>query len=469
MLLTVKSSNIFLFEGKVLMSKKQHMQRSLKSRHIQLMALGGTIGTGLFLGSGKAIRAAGPAILLAYLITGIVCFGIMRALGELLLSNLKYRSFMEAIRDYMGVRVGFITGWAYWACWLALAMAEITAIGLYIQIWLPRVPQWLPGALTLLIFLCLNLITVNVFGEVEFWFALIKVVAILILIAVGVFMMVVQYHSKGGYVASPFNLIRYGGFFATGLKGFLLSFQMVVFAFVGIEMVGVTAAEAENPRQVIPKAINGIPIRILLFYIGALAVIMCIYPWNQLSPSNSPFVLVFRDAGLRGAASIVNFVVITAAASACNSSIYTSGRMLAELTSNAHRPGLRKISQLSKRAVPARAVVISSIIIGLAAILNMVMPGEVFTFVSSVATTSFLFIWAAIIGAHLRYIKLHPDERTFKMPGAPVTDYLVLAFLVFIFIILCLDKQTFYALILTLIWFAILGVASLSQREKGRR
>lgn len=445
---------------------KQQMNRSLKSRHIQLMALGGTIGTGLFLGAGKAIRAAGPAILLAYLITGIVCFGIMRALGELLMANLKYRSFMEAIRDYLGNRVSFITGWAYWACWLALAMAEITAIGLYIQIWLPNVPQWVPGLITLLIFLCLNLITVNVFGEIEFWFAMIKVVAILILIAVGAFMMVIQFKSRGGYVASPANLVADHGFFATGIKGFVMSFQMVVFAFVGIEMVGVTAAEAENPRQVIPKAINGIPIRILLFYIGALAVIMCIYPWNRLSPTNSPFVLVFRDAGLRGAASVVNFVVITAAASACNSSIYTTGRMLAELTADAHRPGIRRIARLSKHQVPALAVVISSIVIGVAAILNFLMPGAVFTLVSSVATTSFLFIWAAIIGAHLRYIKQHPHDRTFKMPGAPFTDYLVLAFLAFVLVVLCLDKQTFAALIFTLIWFGLLTVASLSKRER---
>lgn len=447
------------------MSEKQHMQRSLKSRHIQLMALGGTIGTGLFLGSGRAIRAAGPAIILAYLVTGIICFLIMRALGELLLSNLHYRSFMEAIRDYLGPRISFITGWAYWACWLALAMAEITAIGLYIQIWLPHVPQWVPGLITLLIFLCLNLITVDVFGEVEFWFAMIKVAAIVILIAVGVVMMLLQFKSSGGYVASPANLVKYQGFFPTGFKGFALSFQMAVFAFVGIEMVGVTAAEAENPRQVIPRAINGIPIRIILFYIGALAVIMCIYPWNKLSPANSPFVLVFQDVGLKGAASIVNFIVITAAASACNSSIYTTGRMLAELTSNAHRPAIQSLSHLSKRAVPARAVVVSSAVIALASLLNFLMPGEVFTFISSIATTSFLFIWAAIIWAHLRYIDQHPNERSFKMPGAPMTDYLVLVFLAFVMVVLCLDRQTLYALLLTLVWFALLGVVSLTQRD----
>lgn len=442
------------------------MNRSLKSRHIQLMALGGTIGTGLFLGSGKAIRAAGPAILLAYLITGIACFGIMRALGELLMSNLHYRSFMEAIRDYLGNQVSFVMGWAYWACWLALAMAEITAIGLYIQIWLPNVPQWVPGLITLLIFLCLNLITVNVFGEVEFWFAMVKILAILILIAVGVLMMVIHFKSPNGYLASPANLVAGHGFFATGAKGFVMSFQMVVFAFVGIEMVGVTAAEAENPRQVIPRAINGIPIRILFFYIGALAVIMCIYPWNRLSPANSPFVLVFQDVGLRGAASIVNFVVIMAAASACNSSIYTTGRMLAELTADARRPHIRAISQLSRHQVPARAVIISSAIIGLAALLNLVIPGAVFTLVSSIATTSFLFIWAAIVCAHLRFIKRHPNDRPFKMPGAPVTDYLVLAFLVFVLVVLCLDKQTLTALILTVVWFAILSFVSLTQRRK---
>lgn len=445
------------------MSQQAKMQRSLKSRHIQLMALGGTIGTGLFLGSGQAIHAAGPAILLAYLITGIICFFILRVLGELLMSDLHYRSFVDAIRVYLGPRVSFITGWAYWACWIALAMAEITAIGMYFQLWLPRCPQWIPGLLTLIVLLCINLITVSAFGELQFWFALIKILAIALLVAVGIVMMIIGVHTKGGDVASPVNLISHGGFFARGPKGFILSFQMVVFAFVGIEMVGMTAAEAQNPRQVIPRAINAIPFQILLFYVAALAVIMCIFPWNQLLPSKSPFVMVFHDIGFSGAASLINFVVITAAASACNSSLYTTGRMLAELTSTSHRPGIQRISHLSKNAVPALAVLISAGVIAIAAILNIVMPGGVFTVISSIATTSFLFIWATIALTHLRYLQSHPAKRHFKVPGAPWTDYLILLFLAFVFVVLCLDKQTLGALIFTLIWFACLAVASLSQ------
>ena len=442
------------------------MKRSLKSRHIQLMALGGTIGTGLYLGSGQAIHSAGPAILLAYIITGIICFWIMRALGELLMSDLNYRSFVDAIRVYLGPRVSFITGWAYWACWIALAMAEITAIGMYFQLWLPRVPQWIPGLLTLIVLLCINLITVSAFGELQFWFALIKILAIALLVLVGIGMMLVSFKSTSGYVASPENLFNNGGFFAAGAKGFILSFQMVVFAFVGIEMVGMTAAEAENPRHVIPRAINAIPFQILLFYVAALAVIMCIYPWDRLAPSKSPFVMVFNDIGLRGAASLINFVVVTAAASACNSSLYTTGRMLAELTSTSHRPGIRLVSKLSRNSVPALAVIISAGVIAIAAILNLIMPGGVFTVISSIATTSFLFIWATIIVTHLRYLQSNPQERSFKFPGAPYTDYLVLTFLAFVLVVLCLDKQTLGALIFTLIWFAILAVASLSQPRK---
>lgn len=445
-------------------SKQQEptMERNLKSRHVQMIALGGTIGTGLFLGAGRTIHVAGPSIVLSYLITGIICFLLMRAMGELLLSNLHYRTFIEPMRDYLGERTAFVAGWIYWACWVAIAMAEITAIGMYIQLWLPHCPQWFPGLLTVLILVCINLITVKAFGEVEFWFAMIKIVAIIFLVAVGIVLMLVRFHTPNGYEATPANLINYGGFFSRGFKGFILSFQMVVFAFAGIEMIGMTAAETENPKKIIPKAINAIPTRVLLFYICSLLVIMCIYPWSKLPANASPFVMFFRAIGIPGAASVINFVVITAAASACNSALYTTGRMLAELTSQSRRPAIQKISALSKRAVPGRAIVLSAVIIALSSLLNYFIPSSVFTLVSSVATTSFLFIWGLIILTDIKFRQQHPEAK--GMPFAPYSNWLVLIFFVLVAIVLCLDKDTFVALLTSVVVIAIVSLTSLAHQ-----
>ncbi|WP_367342302.1 amino acid permease [Limosilactobacillus sp.] len=441
--------------------QKPTLERNLKGRHVQMIALGGTIGTGLFLGAGKTIHVAGPSIVLSYLLTGIICFLLMRAMGELLLSNLNYRTFIEPMRDYLGERTAFVAGWVYWACWVAIAMAEVTAIGMYIQLWLPHCPQWIPGLLTILILVCINLITVKAFGEVEFWFAMIKVVAILFLIGVGIVLMLMRFRTPNGYMSTPANLLKYGGFFPTGTKGFLLSFQMVVFAFAGIEMIGMTAAETANPRKIIPKAINEIPTRILLFYIGSLLIIMCIYPWNKLPANASPFVMVFKAIGIPGAASLINFVVITAAASACNSSLYTTGRMLAELTSQSRRPTIQRISRLSKKAVPARAIVVSAVIIALSSLLNYFIPSSVFTLVSSVATTSFLFIWGLIILTDLKYQQKHPESK--GMPFAPYSNWLVLIFFAFVAVVLCLSEDTFVALLLSVAVIAVVSVASLAK------
>lgn len=282
------------------------MTRGLKNRHVQLIAIGGAIGTGLFLGAGKSIHLAGPSILLAYILTGIILFFIMRALGELLLSNLNYHSFVEFVKEYMGNGAAFVTGWTYWFCWISIAMADLTAVGLYTEFWFPEIPQWMPGLIALVILLIMNLATVKLFGEMEFWFALIKIIAILALIVIGIVMIVRGFSTDQG-PSSFTNLWEHGGMFPNGVNGFLLSFQMVVFAFVGIELVGLTAGETENPEKVIPQAINNIPIRILIFYVGALLVIMSIYPWNAIIPDESPFVQVFLAVGITAAAAVVNF------------------------------------------------------------------------------------------------------------------------------------------------------------------
>ncbi|TYS07058.1 amino acid permease [Bacillus subtilis] len=445
---------------------QQTLQRGLKNRHIQLIAIGGAIGTGLFLGSGKSIHFAGPSILFAYLITGIICFLIMRSLGELLLSNLNYHSFVDFVQDYLGDMAAFITGWTYWFCWISIAMADLTAVGLYTQYWLPGVPQWVPGLIALIVLMIMNLATVKLFGELEFWFALIKVIAILALIAIGLVMIFKGFPTSSG--ASSFtNLWSHGGMFPNGMHGFILSFQMVVFAFVGIELVGLTAGETENPEKVIPKAINNIPIRVLLFYIGALLVIMSIYPWNVINPSESPFVQVFVAVGIVAAASIINFVVLTSAASACNSAVFSTSRMIYSLAKDNNAP--ESMAKLTPRKVPRNALFFSAIVILIGVTLNYIMPEGVFTLITSISTVCFIYIWGITVICHMKYRKTRPElakTNKFKLPLYPFSNYLILAFLAFIIVVLALAQDTRISLFITPVWFILLIVVYKVRKAK---
>jgi len=447
--------------------ESEQRERGLKNRHVQLIAIGGAIGTGLFLGSGKSIHLAGPSILLAYLITGGICFLIMRALGELLISNLNYHSFVDFVGDYLGDAFAFVTGWTYWFCWVCIAMADLTAVGMYIQFWFPSVQQWVPGLICLVILIIMNLATVKLFGEMEFWFALIKIIAILALIIVGI-VLIFKGVEADGTKASFSNLWNHG-FFANGINGFILSFQMVVFAFVGIELVGLTAGETENPEKVIPSAINNIPIRILIFYIGALAVIMSIYPWNQVDPTASPFVKVFSVIGITGAASIVNFVVLTSAASACNSGVFSTSRMVFSLAKEGDAP--KSFRKLTKHKVPANAIFFSALVVAVSVVLNYTIPSAatVFTIITSVSTVCFIYIWGITIICHLKYRKTRPElaaKNKFKMPLYPVSNYIILAFLAFVLVVLALADDTRFALFVTPVWFIALAIIYKIKKSK---
>ena len=435
---------------------QQELKRGLKNRHVQLLAIGGAIGTGLFLGSGRSISLAGPSILLTYMITGIICFFIMRALGELLLSNLGHHSFIDFVEEYLGDRAAFITGWTYWFCWLSLAMADLTAVGLYMQYWIPWMPQWIPALVVLAVLLVMNLTAVKHFGEMEFWFALIKVIAIVSLIIIGLIMILTGFTTNAGAAAFE-NLWNYGGWFPNGTMGFILSFQMVVFAFTGIELVGLTAGETENPEKVIPMAINNIPLRIILFYIGSLAIIMSIYPWIAVDPNSSPFVAVFNAVGILAAASIVNFVVLTSAASATNSGIFSTSRMIYALSKRGHAPS--RMRRLTNHAVPYQATLFSAAALLFTVVLNYVMPESVFIMITSISTFCFIYIWAIIVVCHLKYRKTNPElakQSTFKMPLYPFMNYLILAFFVFILVVLALQSDTRIALMFTPFWFLLL-------------
>ncbi|MGM9920287.1 MAG: amino acid permease [Bhargavaea sp.] len=438
--------------------QEQTLERGLKNRHVQLIAIGGAIGTGLFLGAGKSIHLAGPSILLSYLITGVILFLIMRALGELLMSNLEYHSFVDFVKDYFGEMAAFITGWTYWFCWICIAMADLTAIGIYSQYWFPGIPQWMPGLIALVVLLLMNLATVKLFGEMEFWFALIKIIAIIGLIVVGIFMIIKGFSTDSGTAAFS-NIWNNGGLFPNGINGFILSFQMVVFAFVGIELVGLTAGETENPEKVLPKAINSIPIRILIFYIGALFVIMSVYPWDAINPAASPFVQVFVAVGIAAAAAIVNFVVLTSAASACNSAIFSTSRMLFSLAKEKDAP--EQFANLDRRKVPSRALFFSAGVILISVILNYVMPEGVFTLITSISTVCFIFIWGITVLSHLKYRKTRPElakANKFKMPLYPFANYLILAFLAFVLVVLAIAEDTRISLMVTPVWFIMLGV-----------
>lgn len=448
----------------------EQLSRGLKSRHVQLIAIGGTIGTGLFLGAGQSIHLAGPSILIAYLVTGLVCFLLMRALGELLLSDLHTHSYIDFIKRYLGDKTGFVAGWTYWVCWITIAMAEITAAGEYMQFWWPKLQQWLPGVVILVLLLALNSINVSAFGETEFWFAIIKIVAIVALIVVGIVMVVFSVKTPVGH-AGLGNLVNYGGFMPHGIKGLVLSFQMVLFSFIGIEMVGMTASETADPKKVIPKAINDIPLRIILFYVGSLFFLMSMYPWKYFSAAHSPFVQVFTNLGIRSAAAIINFVVLTAAASSCNSALFSTGRMLFSLTYGGKSRFSKGMGKLSPRQVPKNALWFSTLIIGLSVILNLLMPGKVFSLIASVSTTCFIFIWGAIVLAHIKYRRQAGSQKQvkFRMPLYPFSDYLILIFLGFIGVVLCLKTETLIALVVSVVWVIGLYVVKITSDRVRQR
>ncbi|MEG0283613.1 MAG: amino acid permease [Erysipelotrichales bacterium] len=449
----------------------QELERGLSNRHIQLIAIGGAIGTGLFLGSGKSISLAGPSILIAYMIAGGILFLVMRALGELLISDLSYHSFVDFTKEFLGERWAFLVGWTYWFCWACVAMADLTAIGIYMDFFVPGIPGWIPGVIALVVLVLLNLLTVKLFGEIEFWFALIKIIAILALIVIGLYLIItgIQYTAtntvtgvKETVVANFSNLWSRGGLFPNGFGSFLLAFQMVVFAFAGIEMVGLTAGETADPEKTLPKAINNIPIRILIFYLGALFVIMCIYPWDVVNPEESPFVNVFKAAGITSAATIVNIVVLTSAASAGNSAVFSTSRMLYSLAQNDDAPQYFK--HISGRKVPDRATIFSALIVLIAIGIQTVVPNasKVFTIIATMSTLCFMFIWTAITLSHLKYRKAKPEvsaNSKFKMPFAPYSNYLILAFLAAVLVILPFDPETVKALVAMPVWFIGLLIA----------
>ena len=454
------------------MSKKHHpsqetengMVRGLQNRHVQLIAIAGTIGTGLFLGAGRSLSLTGPSIILVYMLSGAFMYFMMRAIGEMLYMDPDQHTFINFITKYLGKGWGYFSGWSYWVSLVFLGMAEITAVSNYVQLWFPNWPAWQIQIIFLALLSCVNLIAVKVFGEVEFWFGMIKIVTILALIATGIFMVTTNFETPAGH-ASLTNITSGFQMFPNGWVKFVMAFQMVFFAYQAIEFVGITTSETANPRQVLPKAIKEIPIRIVIFYVGALLAIMAIFPWQQLPVNKSPFVTVFQMVGIKWAAGLINFVVLTAAASSLNSTLYSTGRHLYQIakeTPNSKVMNRLKLNSLSRMGIPSRAIIFSAIVVAVSAFIN-VLPGvsDAFALITASSSGVYIAIYILTMLAHLKYRKskeFMPDG--FVMPAYKVLNPLTIVFFLFVFVCLFLQKSTYIGAVGATIWIILFGIYS---------
>ncbi|MDY5153812.1 D-serine/D-alanine/glycine transporter [Actinobaculum suis] len=448
------------------------LRKDLQNRHVQLIAIGGAIGTGLFMGSGRAISLAGPSILLVYALIGAALFIFMRCMGELFLAFPGAGTFSDIVGGQLGRWAGIAVSWTYWLCWIVCGIADVIAITGYFWFWWPDLSPWIPVVgVTIALFL-LNVVTVKAFGELEFWFSMIKIVAIGALIVTGLIMVATAHENPNGTHSAVSNLWNYGGIFPNGFAGFCRGFQIAIFAFVGIELVGATVAETANPAHTLPRAINSVPVRILLFYIGALTVIMMVNPWNTIDPEVSPFVTMYTQVGLPAAASIVNLVVITSAMSSANSGIYSTSRMLYGLANQGQAPGI--FARLSHHGVPVNALA-SSCLFLLSGIVLMAMGDSVsraFEFVTTMASMLFMFVWSMVVISYLRYAVKYPKLRaasTFPVPGGRVSAVAALVFFGLMVVLLGYFEETRIGLVLAGLW--VIGICgfTLLRERRGRK
>lgn len=463
------------------------LKRGLSNRHIQLIALGGAIGTGLFLGIGPAAVLAGPSVIFGYAFAGIIAFFIMRQLGEMVVEEPVSGSFSHFAYKYWGSFAGYASGWNYWILYILVSMSELTAIGIYVQYWWPDIPLWVSSCFFFIAITALNLGSVKMFGEAEFWFSIIKVVAIIAMIVFGTYLLV---SGTGGEQASIGNLTNNGGFFpkgwlektADGYQGLLSVMAIIMFSFGGLELIGITAAEAENPEKNIPKATNQVIYRILIFYVGALIILFSLSPWETITTHTSPFVTVFDN--LKGMhfnlfgtdvsatnliANALNLIVLTAALSVYNSSVYSNSRMLYGLAEQRNAP--RFLMYLNRNSVPTRAIIVSSCFAAVCILINKFMPEQAFKILMSLVVSCLIINWIMISFTHLKFRNAKDVEGVqTKFPSFlfPVSNYICIAFLLIILVLMCMTGMSI-SVILIPVWLFILFVTyKIVQSNKAR-
>ncbi|ABY22476.1 L-asparagine permease [Renibacterium salmoninarum ATCC 33209] len=458
--------------------------KGLKNRQIQMIAIGGAIGTGLFMGSGGRLASAGPSLIISYAICGFFAFIILRALGELVLHRPSSGSFVSYAREFFGEKAAFVTGWMYWLNWAMTSIVDSTAVALYMNFfgkyWAPlgAVPQWIYALAALVIVLGLNLVSVKVFGEMEFWFALIKVVALVAFLLVGIYFVIFGTPIAGHEVG--FSLIaNNGGLFPNGILPALVVIQGVVFAYASVELVGTAAGETENPAKIIPKAINTVIFRIAIFYVGSLVLLSLLLPFNSYKEGESPFVTFFGSIGIQGIDAIMNLVVLTAALSSLNAGLYSTGRVLRSMAMAGSAP--KFAARMNKSGVPYGGIALTAFVGLLGVVLNAIYPSQAFEIVLNVASLGIISAWAMIVLCQMRLADWAKKGRllrpSFRLFGAPYTGYLTLLFLLTVLVLMSFDYPigTFTVSSLVIIipllilgWFVFRGrIRELAEQRQG--
>ncbi|KKI65084.1 amino acid transporter, AAT family [Staphylococcus cohnii] len=453
-----------------MMNENNELQRGLGARQMRMIALGGTIGVGLFMGATSTIKWTGPSVIFAYLIAGLFLFLVMRAMGEMVYLHPTSGSFANFASDYINPVAGYLTAWSNIFQWVVVGMSEVIAVGEYMNYWFPDLPQWIPGIIVVLLLAGANLVSVKAFGEFEFWFAMIKVVTIILMIIAG-FGLIFFGLGNGGEAIGLSNLWSHGGFMPNGWIGFFFALSIVIGSYQGVELIGITAGETKDPQKNIKSAVNGVIWRILIFYIGAIFVIVTVYPWDELGNIGSPFVATFAKVGITFAAGLINFVVLTAAMSGCNSGIFSASRMTLNLSQKGMLP--KFFRKVMKNGVPIWTVTAIAIGILIGALLNVILPlfikgaDSIFVYVYSASILPGMVPWFMILISHLRFRKNHSEEiknHPFKMPGGAITNYITMAFFIMVLIGMLFNKETVVSVVIGIVF---LGCMTLFYYLKG--
>ncbi len=443
----------------------QGLKRSLNNRQMQLLSIGGVIGVGLFYGSGVALQLAGPSILIDYAIGGVIVLIMMRALGEMTVEEPLAGSFSRHAERAMGPMVGFLTGGMWWFFWVSTVMSELSAIGLLIQYWFPAFPPWIPGLVALVLFTFANLSSVKVFGEVEFWFAVLKVFAIAAFIMVGLLLALMAVWGGGHHEAGFSNLWRYHGFFPKGLGGMLQAFSLVVLGYSGVETLAVTAGESEDPLDAIPRAVSNVSWRILILYLGSVFVMLIAFPWSALAGHHtSPYVLLFARIGLPAAATIINAIIITSGLSSSNTGLYGGSRMLFSMSHKGFLPA--SIQRLNSKKVPKHAVWITGLGMSVGILITYLAPNSVYVWISSAASFAALWTWGTIMISEILFRRTFQGTLRYPMPGWPVIPVVGLVLIAATLAAIAVSPLTHISVWAGALWLLVLVVWWLAYGRK---